>query len=48
MVRINCVFRDGSFKEARRLLLLLLFFIDNLKNSIDIFVYSPYDVWLIG
>lgn len=47
MVRINCVFRDGSFKEARRLLL-LLFFIDNLKNSIDIFVYSLYDVWLIG
>lgn len=47
MVRINCVFRDGSFKEARRLLL-LLFFIDNLKNSIDIFVCSPYDVWLIG
>lgn len=47
MVRINCVFRDGSFKEARRLLL-LLFFIDNLKNSIDIFLYSPYDVWLIG
>lgn len=25
MVRINCVFRDGSFKEARRLLLLLFF-----------------------
>lgn len=53
MVRINCAFLgDGSFKETRRLLLLFFFFrvimvfIDDLKNSINIFVHSCIAIWL--